>query len=144
MDAETKAAYVLAYERLGEHKPASAAIGVSYDTTLRARKKDPEFEEDCKRASQRYSIELLEALKSRAVTGVVVSRQYDKDTGELISERIQYSDRLLELAIRRHVGAYGDVKSGADDGESTVRELDVNGLDKNKLDLIRQLAADDE
>ena len=103
---EVQAAFLLAYERLGETGPAARAAGISYHTVWRYRNGDPEFAEAMEAAYERYRIELIQELKDRAIRGKV-EPIYDRN-GHKIGEKKKYSDRLFELALKRHFPEFRD------------------------------------
>jgi len=106
-DAETRAAFLLALERLGELGPAAAAAGVSEPTVWRYRAKHPEFEEECAAALNRLGGDLLGVARLIGIKGLV-EKSYDKD-GNLIREKTTYDTRvLLKWLARLYPDQWGD------------------------------------
>ncbi len=88
------------------------------------------------RALDRLGGRLLETLEERAIKGVLVHRTY-KD-GNVTSEKYQYSDRLFERLLLRHIKEY---RAGTtQDHEDSAREVNVMNTTPKQRALMRRLA----
>lgn len=84
--------------------------GVAYQTMQKFRDErtefyDKEFVWDFEEAMEAYSDLLRKEVHRRAVEGWVERGQFDKD-GNHLGDVIRFSDRLLELSIKRHDPAW--------------------------------------
>ena len=69
-------------------------------TVQRHIQENPTFSESVDQARWEFLAKLEAAAEKRAIEGVVVERIYDKDTGELVRERMKQSDPLLLHLLR--------------------------------------------
>ncbi len=94
-----QAAFLEALERCGVYTAAAAAVGLTYATVYRHRKRYPEFQEQCDKALGRNYDELLSVARKLAVEGLV-TETYDK-AGNVISSKMVYSERILLKMLAR-------------------------------------------
>lgn len=103
---ELQATFLDELRRTGRWAHSAEAVGVHYNTVYLHRKKDPAFEAECTAALEYFRDVLVEAAVTRAVDGIEETI-YNKD-GEITGTRIKYSDRLLELLLKRHDPKFRD------------------------------------
>lgn len=129
---DRKAAYCEALADLGRRSHAAVAIGVSMATishhsTPGHQYFDPDFAAGCELARVRYGDKLLKEVERRALTGTL------KDiyqSGKLVGQVREYSDRLLLSLTRMHVpGMREKIEVERVGGEGTLaaglKSLDV-------------------
>ncbi len=139
-DAAARAQFLLAYGEQPLLYVAAHAANVCAQTIRYWMKKDPALVTDMEQARLYYS-ELLQAeVHRRGVDGVEVPLFWQgKDTGHCIRK---YSDRLLELQIKRHDPSYRERWDVSTTNKNTNVDVDQS---KNLLDFEnmsdRQLAA---
>lgn len=111
---ERKEAFIEAYRRTGLVYLSAEAAGVSDWTVQDHRKKDPEFNQLCEQAKQRWVDEVLvrEALR-RAVTGIEEPIIGGKFRDEIVTHVRRYSDGLLSSMLRANRQEFRDGQSEA-------------------------------
>lgn len=98
-----KEKYLAALKINGLHVKAAEAAGVNYKTAFRHRKDDPEFAELVDEALDYFRDELeLETYRRgvQGVTHVIYQR------GQAVGEEKRYSDRCLELLLKKNIPEY--------------------------------------
>lgn len=100
-DDAAKEAYIAALGECGMYIPAADSLGLKYAETRLYRNDNPEYQEACFEALERYRERFLREAEERALKGfykpIMGGRERDRVVGE---ERV-VSDRLLELFIKR-------------------------------------------
>ena len=141
--------YFQALESCGRFIAAADACGVSYQDTLEARKTDEVFSQMCEEALERYRGKFLDEAQRRALIGYeepIVGGHY-KD--EIVATRTIYSDRLLELFLKRSQdGTFTEKQQvHVTGGFDIKRELDLSSLSTRARrmlrDLLEQITADE-
>lgn len=105
MTKEKKLEYIETVRRSGLLSKSAEKIGVSPGTVMSHRKSDPAFDEEVNNAMALFADDVEEELYRRAMEGVqkpIVHR------GEVVTHVAEYSDRLLELAVKRHKVEFRD------------------------------------
>lgn len=141
LDTETnREIYLRVLSLSGQYMTAADAVGCDRRTGLRLRETDPEFAEQCEVALERYRATLVEEARRRAVDGIdkaVIGGQF-KD--EIILYEKQYSDRLLELMLKRHIPEFRDSSKVETSGNVTVHHgIDLSKLTREERDMVRKL-----
>lgn len=140
---DNRALYLAALEASGQYMTAADAVGCDRRTALRLREADEEFAELCEVALERFRGRLVQETYRRAVEGIdkaVIGGQF-KD--EIILYEKQYSDRLLELLLKRHIVEFRDQSKVTTDGTVTVQHgIDLSKLTREERDMVRKLLGD--
>lgn len=103
--ARRKEKFLAAFRETGLLNKSAYVIDIDTETIRRHRKKDPEFSAAYDEALQDFR-EVLEAeAYRRAVDGIEKGVYYQ---GALVVSEQQYSDRMLELLLKRHIPAFRD------------------------------------
>ncbi len=146
LDNETnREVYLEALARTGQYMTAADAVGCDRRTALRLRAADPEFAEQGEIALERYRDVLVAELHRRAVDGVDVAVIGGQFKDEIILYEKKYSDRLLELAVKRHVPEFRDQSKVEQSGAVTVHHsIDLSALTREQRDMVRKLIGDGE
>lgn len=146
-DAERRAAYLLAYERIGEVAPAAAAVGVHRSTIYGTMAKDPDFKEACDVALARLLDKAHATLRKIAIDGVV-TKTYDKE-GNLVREETKYDTRALLRFLARHDPAWRDkvevdqTVTGSMEHTHSVQPKDLSRSARSRVrDLLDELPKD--
>lgn len=84
---------------------AANAVGVCSQTMLVHRKADPAFELQVQEALAHYRDGLTREVHRRAVDGI---REDVYFQGAVVGQRTTYSDRLMELLVKRHIPEFRD------------------------------------
>lgn len=105
---EKKQAFIEIYRQNGLVQRSAKTIGVSPPTIANHRKKDPTFDMACQMAYKDYCESLEREAYRRAVEGVPEAVFYQ---GIHIADKLVYSDRLLELKLKRHMPEYRERQS---------------------------------
>ena len=84
----------------GRKMHAAEAAGVSYKTVQNYLAIHPEFQEEVDKSIETYRDVLLSEVHRRGVDGWVEKPILNKD-GEVVGEHIKFSDKLLEISLRR-------------------------------------------
>lgn len=131
----------------GNNTHAAAAAGVRLETLRRHRRTDEEFEEQCLTALEQYADRVRREVHRRAVEGWIERGLFSRE-GERVGDVVKYSDRLLELLVKKHdhtfrdkvtIDATADVKAQV----AVVDQLEkvLGRLDKPSRDKVREAIA---
>lgn len=101
---ESLGRFLEVYMECGHKAKAALAAGLSYDSIRRAEKDDPEFAAEVEQAHELFSARLSEAAYKAAVEGWKVPK-YDAK-GNLCGHEWKFSERILELLLKRHDPAF--------------------------------------
>lgn len=130
-----------ALERTGLYTASSDAVGCDPNAALDYRQTHPEFQVLCDQALTRYGEEIILEARRRAVEGIDKAIIGGKDRDRVVHTEKQYSDRLLELFLKR--GKDGSFRektditvSGAMDFKS---EMDLSKLSTRARAKLRDL-----
>lgn len=99
-DRAAKDRFIKVYEKRATWQHASDAAGVTGPTVNRHYHEDPEWKAEVDAAKERF-INMLEDEASRRACDGDVETRLDKD-GNIVSTKTVYSDRLLELQLKRY------------------------------------------
>lgn len=148
-DRGAKDRFIKVYEKRATWQHASDAAGVCAETARYHYNHDDEWKKEVDAAKERF-INMLEDEATRRATDGDVETRLDKD-GNIVSTKTVYSDRLLELQLKRwrkaeHASVIEQTV------EQTVKEeptIDLSKLDKDEKIALRDLlkkagAGDDE
>lgn len=119
---------VLQMERHGFPGAGADALGITRETIRRGRKKNPAFNDRMNEAYDKYKETMIDESYRRAVTGTLKPVFYK---GVKVASVREYSDRLLELNLKRHDTAYRDHISVEQTG--TVKHTGSGGLENFDL-----------
>lgn len=89
----------------GTFATAAEAVGMTTEGVRSYRKRHPDFDQECKEAIEHYAASLEHEAHRRAVLGTTRPVFY---RGEEVGSIQEYSDRLLELMLKRHIPAFRD------------------------------------
>lgn len=104
-NAKARTKFLKHFRQYGLLHLAAAAAGVTTETVRNHRKDDPDFDELYEETLEQYRDDLEMAAHARAVEGVEQDKYFK---GEYTHTEVQYSDRLLELMLKRHRPEYRD------------------------------------
>ena len=100
-----KEAYVELLAQHGTHATPSRILGLGHNTMCRLRERDPEFKQACEEALELYTDTLKQAAHRRAVEGVDEPIYHQ---GVLVGYKKRYSDRLLEVMLKKNDPSFRD------------------------------------
>lgn len=150
-DADRKAHFLREMAATGRRADARQAIGISKRTvenhlSPNGKCYDPEFAEGYEEAMETYRDALVAEAHRRAVDGVPEPIYYQ---GARVTEGddkrdavvLKYSDRMLELLLKRHIPEFRD-RSTVDQNvkqEVTIQMADLGKLPREDRDQLRAL-----
>lgn len=121
--------YLAVLEETGEPALARHEVGFTYETIRQHRMKNPGFEEAEEEALRIYRAKLAQEVHRRGVEGVQEPIYWN---GMVVGWVTKYSDRLLELHIKRHNPEYRDKFTVKQEHSGAVGLLaDLSGLPKD-------------
>jgi hypothetical protein len=106
--------YLDALADTGEYAAAADAVEANPREVHRFRRENGWFQSLCDIALQRYTLTLTNAAHTRAVDGVARFALGGKERDQPIQIGYEYSDKLLELALRRRDPTWSDPKAALD------------------------------
>ena len=135
------AKYCESLEGCGQYIAAADSIGVSYPETFRARKENPDFAALCEEALERYRGQFVSEAQRRALEGYkepIIGGQF---RDEVVAEKTIYSDKLLELFLKRSKdGGFTDKQEVTMSGGFDIKqEMDLSSLSKKARKMLREL-----
>ena len=137
---ERQVVYLEALAETGMYIAAADAVGCDRGTALTLRKNDPAFAEACEVALERYRLTLVKEAHRRAVDGVDRAVIGGKDRDEVVHVERHYSDRLLELMLKRYIPEFRDKSTVEHAGAVGVAQLpDMTKLSREERELVRRL-----
>lgn len=137
---ERRAAYLAALAETGMYIAAADAVGCDRHTAWELRKADPTFAEECEVAMERYRLTLVKEAHRRAVEGVDRAVIGGKDRDQIVHIEKHYSDRLLELMLKRHIPEFREKSTVEHAGAVGVAQLpDLTKLSREERELVRKL-----
>lgn len=104
-DERAQVVFLKTFAITGRIAESARAAGVSRDTVVAHRKNDELFAELYEEAINSYRDRIEAEVHRRALVGID-KPVYQK--GELVGYIREYSDRMLELLAKRHIGEYSD------------------------------------
>ncbi len=133
--------YLEALEKTGQYIRAADAVQVQYKETVAYRKENPEFQELCNEAMERFSSQFIDAARNRAVDGWKEPIVGGRERNEIVAHKINYSDRLLELFLKRSPsGAFTDKQEVVIvDGVQMRSDMDYSTMSTRARKLFREL-----
>jgi hypothetical protein len=124
--------YLDVLQETGEPALARQEVGFTYETIRQHRLKNPDFEEAEEEALRIYRAKLAQEVHRRGVEGVQEPIYWN---GMVVGWVTKYSDRLLELHIKRHNPEYRDKFTVKQEHSGAVGLLtDLSGLPKEIRD----------
>jgi hypothetical protein len=137
--ADNRALFVETLAAKGTLIAAVDAVGCSRQQAYDLRKNDPTFAEECEIAMERYRNVLVAEAHRRAVEGTdkpVVHEGAITDTYKV------YSDRLLELMLKRHIPEFREKTEAKVEHSGTVENhvLNLADLTREERAALRVLA----
>lgn len=105
--AERKAEFLEHFRASGLHHHAAEAVQVAGSTVHTHYKTDPAFREAYDQAKEYFADSVEKEALRRGMEGWIEKPVVDKD-GNVVGQVHKYSDRLLELALKRHRPEYGE------------------------------------
>lgn len=113
-------------------------VGVNYKDTLRKRKEDIEFAEDCEIALELYRQKFIDAAEKRAIKGV---KEPIVSCGHVVTHKQVYSDSLLGMFLKRGKdGSFSEKQVVKVEGGIPIQhELNLDALSKKARRMLRQL-----
>ena len=108
---------------------AAKAANVTTETVRNHRKDDPEFSEAYDTALEEFRDELEQEAYRRAVQGVEEDHYFK---GDHTHTTVKYSDRLMELLLKRHRPEYRDKITADVNVQGGVLLLPTNELDSKE------------
>lgn len=100
-DARAKLRFLESLAETGRIELSAVVAGVNSKTIRQYRAEEEDFAEAMQMAKEMFCGKLHEEAVRRAVDGVERER-FNKD-GDLVSTEITYSDRLMEILLKRHI-----------------------------------------
>ena len=133
--------YCACLEATGQYIVAADALGVSYRKTYIARSEFPELQQMCDEALERYRSKFIAEAQRRAVEGYTVPIIGGQYRDEIVAEERRYSDRLLELFLKRAPdGSFVERRAVTVDGSMQLRQqFDLSKLSKKARRFLRNL-----
>ena len=101
---ESLSRFLEVYKECGHKAKAALAANLSYDAIRRAERSDPDFAAEVEQAHELFTARLCEAAYKAAVEGWKVPK-YDAK-GQLCGHEWKFSERILELLLKRHDPAF--------------------------------------
>jgi len=149
-DADRKAEFLRELAATGRRTDARNAVGISartitYHLSPDSDRYDPEFAAGYEEAMQEYRDALVREAHRRAVEGVPEPVYYqgarvkEKDGREAVV--LKYSDRMLELLLKRHIPEFRD-RTTVDQTvkhEGRVELADLKQLPRDDRQVLREL-----
>jgi len=143
-------AFLEAYAELGHWAPALREAQLPWRTVRNWIDSDPSFAEEVEFAKARYVGVLCRAAHQRAVEGWDVPMIGGQFRDEIVAHERKYSDRLLEVMLKRHDPAFRENVKIDQTVSGSVRhehKLDLSSLSEAELLHVRALlgpASEDE
>ena len=140
-----KAAFLFAVAELGSDQAAADAVGCSVSGLKRHTDAnlscfDPEFTEAWGEAKERFNATLLNAAFSRAVNGWQEPIIGGEFRDEVVAHKPMFSDRLLELLLKRFDPNYRErLQIESNKTVTHIQRLDVSSMPPEARLLVRQL-----
>lgn len=106
-DPVVRKRFLITLEKIGVLQTACKLHNVNRQTLFKAKREDPEFQEQIDEAIETYKALLEEEAHRRAVEGWD-EPVYSQKLGRKIGHIRKFSDRLLELKLKRHIPEYRD------------------------------------
>lgn len=132
--------YLTTLENTGRFVAAADSVGCEVNAVQRYRKANPGFEALCQQALERYRDSFYVAARQRAVDGVqkpIIGGQY---RDEIVCYETVYSDKLLELFLKRFDPEFRTHKVVDHRGGLDVRqEMDLSSLSRDARRHLRSL-----
>jgi hypothetical protein len=134
--------YLEALRTTGSYVRAAECAGINRRASLDLRDKDPGFREQCDEALYKYNEWLVEAARKRAVDGYTEPVVGGRNRDEIVAHKPVFSDRLMELLLKRHIPEFRDKSTVETTG--TVLNVhaslnDLSNLGPQARKLLRQL-----
>jgi hypothetical protein len=104
-DEKRQAQYLSALREYGEAPLAREEVGISWETVKKQRKKDPGFVELEQEAQRIYRARLAAEVHRRGMEGIEEPIYWN---GKIVGYITKYSDKMLELHVKRHIPEYRD------------------------------------
>lgn len=129
-----------ALESTGRYSAAARAVGWSQLELSRYRKQNPDFQVLCDLALEGYADVFIQEAQRRAVKGtkkpIVGGRERDK----IVAHEMQYSDRLMELFLKRGDPTFNEKSKLEIEGRVSVREeMNLRDLSPRARAKLREL-----
>lgn len=140
-EPDTQKLYLETLAETGTYSRAADSVKVSQHYSREYRKNNPEFQALCAEALSRHrDVFLLEAQR-RAVNGVIAPIIGGRNKDEIIAHEIKYSDRLLELFLKRLPdGSFTEKQEVVHSGQMDIRqEMDLRSMSKKARGMLRAL-----
>lgn len=97
--------YLDALQEHGEPALARREVGVTYATIKNHQNKDSDFNEACQESMRIYRAKLAKKVHDRGYDGVQEPVYWN---GMVVGWITKFSDRMLELQVKRHIPEYRD------------------------------------
>lgn len=136
-----------ALSETGSLQRAADLCGVTVGALQKQMKDDSEFSEIVETALRRYGDLIRDAARSRAVEGYLVPMLGGKDRDQIVAYEPKFSDRLMELELKRVDPSYRDHKIVEQSTTVNVRhQLDIEGMSlraRSKLEELLDILEED-
>lgn len=106
VNVESLTKFLEAYMDCGHKAKAALVANLSYSAILKAEKADPDFADEVTQAHELFTAKLEKAAYNAAVKGWKVPK-YDAK-GNLCGHEWKFSERIMELMLKRHNPAFRD------------------------------------
>ena len=133
--------YLTTLSETGLYIRAADSVGCDPDEVRKYRQENPEFQALCNLAFEDYRAVFIEAAKVRAVQGYEVPIVGGKERNEIVAHETRYSDRLMELFLKRSPdGSFTDKQEVKVTGGMDIKqELNLQALSKRARAKLREL-----
>lgn len=127
--------FILTLAETGNVSQAAKAAGISRRAAYDAKKASDRFKQLWEEAEQISYDRLVEEARNWATEGKVTYRKYDEETGEVVEERIDYSESILIRLLE----ARRPEEFNSDDGNELSGEITINVTPKDNAESDREL-----
>lgn len=133
--------YLAALEETGMYQYAADMVNCEVHEIQRYRHNNPDFQDLCNQAIDRYRGSFILAAQERAVDGYEVPVIGGRNRDQIITYERRYSDRLMELFLKRaSTGEFTDKQIVSMEGGIDIRqEMDFGSLSKRAKEKLREL-----
>lgn len=139
-DPEVQVNYLSALEATGRYASAADAAGCNPYIVQVYRRETPSFQEKCNLALEYYRDEIIIEARRRSVDGYQVPIVGGRNKDEIVAWETRYSDRLLELFLKRGANEeFSDKVQVQVDGQPIREQMDLRSLSSRARAKLREL-----
>jgi len=134
-------AYLSALEETGMYQYAADMVNCNVHNIQDYRRDNPDFQDLCNQAIDRYRGSFILAAQERAIDGYKIPIIGGRNRDQIITYETRYSDRLMELFLKRaSTGEFTEKQIVSMEGQVDIRqEMDLASLSKRAKEKLREL-----